>query len=266
MRNIHVNNDDNYATPPKLYDELNKEFNFDFDPCPYNENKITDETDGLLKEWGKSNFVNPPYSRKLKEQFILKAIEEQKKGKTSVFLVPVSTSTRLFHDLIKPNATDIRYLKGRIKFGKRDSDGVFYLPLDKNGKSQSGTKDSMIVVFGLKKIIYVAHPIGGDVENNIKKVIAICTEINLTEPNIIPFVPYLSDLYALDDSKPEERERGLSNCLFMLKKGFIDEIWLYGDRISNGMRSEINICLEVGIKVTPKSIEIRKILWELPQK
>ncbi len=52
MRNIHINNDDNYATPPEFYEQLNKRFNFDFDPCPYSESEITPETDGLLKEWG----------------------------------------------------------------------------------------------------------------------------------------------------------------------------------------------------------------------
>lgn len=103
------------------------------------------------------------------------------------------------------------------------------------------------------KVVYIAHPIGGDLLNNINKVIAICREVNLSEPDIIPFVPYLSDLYALDDSKPEERERGLKNGLSLLKKGFIDEIWLYGDRISNGMRAEIKVCLEVGIKVICKT-------------
>lgn len=145
MKNIHINNDDNYATPPEFYDELNKEFNFDFDPCPYNENEITSETDGLLKDWGRSNFVNPPYSLKLKEAFILKALEEQKKGKQSVFLIPVSTSTKLFHDHIKPNAKEIRFVKGRIKFGKRDIEGNFI------ANKQNGTKDSMIVIFeGLK--------------------------------------------------------------------------------------------------------------------
>jgi len=146
-RNIHINNDDNYATPPELYNELNKRFCFDFDPCPYNENPITPETDGLLKDWGKSNFVNPPYSQKLKEVFILKAIEQQKKGNASVFLIPVSTSTKLFHDHILPNAKNIEFLKGRIKFGKYDENGNFYLPLNKNGKTQSGTKDSMLVIF-----------------------------------------------------------------------------------------------------------------------
>ncbi len=66
-------------------------------------------------------------------------------------------------------------------------------------------------------------------------------------------MPYLSDLYCLDDNIPQERNRGLKNGLFMLKKGFIDEIWLYGNRISNGMRSEINICKQVGIKIVPKT-------------
>ena len=145
MKNIHINNDDNYATPPELYNELNKEFNFDFDPCPYNEGDIIN--DGLKIDWGKSNFVNPPYSQKLKEQFIIKGIEEMKKGNISVFLIPVSTSTKLFHDYIKPNVSEIRFLKGRVKFGKINDNGEFYYPLNKYGKVQSGTKDSMIVIF-----------------------------------------------------------------------------------------------------------------------
>ena len=145
MKNIHINNDDNYATPPELYNELNEEFNFDFDPCPYNESEIIN--DGLKINWGKSNFVNPPYSQKLKEQFIIKGIEEMRKGNTSVFLIPVSTSTKLFHNYIKPNANEIRFLKGRVKFGKINDNGEFYYPLNKYGKVQSGTKDSMIVIF-----------------------------------------------------------------------------------------------------------------------
>lgn len=145
MRKIHINNDDNYATCPKLYEQLNDRFNFDFDPCPYNEDEIL--IDGLKIEWGRCNFVNPPYSQKLKELFILKAIEEQKLGKTSVFLIPVSTSTKLFHDHILPNSKKIEFLKGCVKFGKLDKDGNFYYPLNKHGKTQSGTKDSMIVIF-----------------------------------------------------------------------------------------------------------------------
>ena len=39
-------------------DELNDDFNFDFDPCPY---PLPDGFDGLTCEWGKSNYVNPPF-------------------------------------------------------------------------------------------------------------------------------------------------------------------------------------------------------------
>lgn len=145
MKKIHINNDDNYATPPEFYEQLNKRFHFDFDPCPYNEWEII--SDGLKMEWGGANFVNPPYSQSLKEAFIKKGIEEMKKGKLCVFLIPVSTSTKLFHDWIKPHATEIEFIKGRIKFGKLDSEWKFYLPLNKKWKTQSGTKDSMIVIF-----------------------------------------------------------------------------------------------------------------------
>ena len=145
-KKIHINNDDNYATPPHIYKELDDRFHFDFDPCPYNEGEIL--VDGLEIEWGKSNFINPPYSRKLKEAFIKKGIEESKKGKVCVFLIPVSTSTALYHDYIKPNATLIEFYRGRIKFMKIDADGNHYLKLNKYGKTQSGTKDSMLVVFG----------------------------------------------------------------------------------------------------------------------
>ena len=130
---------DNWLTPLKFYNELNKEFDFDFDPCPYNPGEIVNN--GLKIEWGKSNFVNPPYSPNLKRAFIIKGIEEKKKGKTSVFLIPVDTGTKLFHDIIKPNAAEIRFVKGRIQFEKLDNKG-------NRVKMKGGNPlDSMIVIF-----------------------------------------------------------------------------------------------------------------------
>ena len=123
---------DNWATPKEVYDKLNAEFHFDFDPCP-----LFYKVDGLKIEWRKSNFVNPPYSRKIKEAFIKKALEESKKGKRCVMLLPVSTSTKIFHEVILPNA-EIRFWEGRIKFlfdGKE------------NEKYKAGQMDSMIVIF-----------------------------------------------------------------------------------------------------------------------
>jgi len=144
MKNRSLTNSDNWATPKSLYDELNSEFNFDFDPCPLNLQKITPKTDGLCIDWGYSNFINPPYSRKLKDLFVARAIEFKNKGRICVMLLPVSTSTKLFHNLILPNAGEIRFLRGRVKFEGVNTFGEFV-----TGKS--GMHDSMVVVFNGKK-------------------------------------------------------------------------------------------------------------------
>lgn len=141
MKNRNLDNNDNWQTPPEFYDKLDKEFNFDFDPCPLNHD--TGKWDGLKIEWGKSNFINPPYSRKLKDSFVKKAVEESKKGKLCVLLLPVSTSTQLFHDYILPNADDIRFLRGRLHFIGINTKG-------EKVSNKAGMHDSMIVI--LKKI------------------------------------------------------------------------------------------------------------------
>lgn len=101
------------------------------------------------------------------------------------------------------------------------------------------------------KVAYIAHPIGGDVLNNLEKIKAIGRKINMEEPEVIPFAHYFFDCYALDDNVPEERERGIKNGIALMRKGFIDEIRLYGDRISTGMSHEIDLAIELGIKVVP---------------
>ena len=98
MKNRNLNHSDHWKTPPEFYNKLDAEFHFNFDPCP-----LYAEFDGLNIEWQSSNYVNPPYSRKLKEAFIRKAWEESKKGKLCVLLLPVSTSTKIFHEVIYPH-------------------------------------------------------------------------------------------------------------------------------------------------------------------
>jgi len=141
MKNRNLPHSDNWATPSYFYDPLNAEFNFDFDPCPLCYETIPQERNGLLIEWGRANFINPPYSKELKTPFILKAIEESKKGKLCVMLLPVSTSTKLFHDIILPNISEpIRFVKGRIKFIGHNTKGELV-------SNKSPMHDSMIVIF-----------------------------------------------------------------------------------------------------------------------
>lgn len=54
---------------------------------------------------------------------------------------------------------------------------------------------------------------------------------------------------AMDDSIPEERERGIKNDTYLIKEGFIDELRLYGDRVSNDMQAEASLATRCNIPV-----------------
>jgi hypothetical protein len=73
-----------WLTPPEIFKKLNDEFHFDFDPCPYPK---PEGFDGLTIEWGKSNYVNPPFKGPTK--WVYKAIREYGKGKKVVFVFPL---------------------------------------------------------------------------------------------------------------------------------------------------------------------------------
>jgi site-specific DNA-methyltransferase (adenine-specific) len=109
---------DDWKTPKKFYEELDKEFDFDFDPCPTHPNY-----DGLFIEWGERNFVNPPYRHW--QLWVEKGYEEWKKGKTIVFLLAARTDTKAFHDYILPYASEIRFIKGRLKFDEHKNAAPF---------------------------------------------------------------------------------------------------------------------------------------------
>ncbi len=124
---------EHWGTPKELYEKLNKVFDFNFDPTPFNP-----ESNGLEIDWGTRTFINPPYSRQL-GKWIKKGYEESQKGKIVVMLLPSRTDTRWFHGYCTKG--DILFIKGRLKFEKKGSD------VDKT-KWTSAFFPSMIVVFG----------------------------------------------------------------------------------------------------------------------
>lgn len=112
---------DFWETPQELFDELNKEFNFTLDPCSSHQNAkckkhYTISDDGLSKSWkNEIVFVNPPYGRQI-HKWVKKCYVEYTYGATVVLLIPARTDTSYWHNWIFNRATEIRYLRGRVKF------------------------------------------------------------------------------------------------------------------------------------------------------
>ena len=82
-----------WLTPPELLAELDAEFGFDFDPCPF---PLPDGFDGLTADWGDSNYVNPPFGTIIHEgkkkgptAWVRKAITEHEQGKRVVLVYPI---------------------------------------------------------------------------------------------------------------------------------------------------------------------------------
>lgn len=100
-----------------------------------------------------------------------------------------------------------------------------------------------------KKVVYIAHPIGGDVENNKKKVLDICREVHVNSEAIIPTAPYITTLLYLDDNIPKERKIGIEANKKLFENGGFDELWLCGPRISEGMREEVEWCIKLDIPI-----------------
>ena len=136
-KGLFTSNTNEWATPIKFFEDLNKEFNFTLDPCATDENAkcrkyFTEKENGLIQDWhGEVVFCNPPYGREL-PQWVKKCYEEHiKHGITVVMLIPARTDTSYFHEYIY-GKSEIRFIRGRLKF---------------NDCKQSAPFPSMLVIY-----------------------------------------------------------------------------------------------------------------------
>ena len=123
---------DEHSTPQWLFDLLDKEFHFECDAAATVSNTkckffIGAAYDSLKTEWlsdgiHETFWCNPPYSQIA--AFLKKAYEESQKGALVVCLIPVRSDTYYWHDYVM-KAQEIRFVKGRLKFGDATTGAPF---------------------------------------------------------------------------------------------------------------------------------------------
>ena len=117
-----------WETPQDLFDEINKKFYFTLDACATSENAkvkkyFTKADDGLSLPWDGRTWCNPPYGREI-GKWVEKAYREAKRGAKTVMLIPSRTDTKWFHEFIYQQH-EIRFIKGRLKFGDQKNSAPF---------------------------------------------------------------------------------------------------------------------------------------------
>jgi phage N-6-adenine-methyltransferase len=116
-----------WGTPPDLFDELDREFNFTLDVCATPDlakcaDFFTPEQDGLSQEWTGVCWMSPPYGETI-GHWMAKASESAAAGALVVCLVPARTDTGWWWDHCING--EIRFLRGRLKFDGAESSAPF---------------------------------------------------------------------------------------------------------------------------------------------
>lgn len=96
-----------------------------------------------------------------------------------------------------------------------------------------------------RPLVYIASPFAGDTEYNLSRARGYCRFA--VSKGCIPIAPHLHFPQFLDDGDSEQRELGLFFALILLGK--CEELWAFGERISEGMSREIAKAKKRGLPV-----------------
>ncbi|MDR3587332.1 MAG: DUF4406 domain-containing protein [Desulfosporosinus sp.] len=94
-------------------------------------------------------------------------------------------------------------------------------------------------------MVYICSPLRGNVERNIAKAVGYCRFA--TTRGVLPLAPHIIFTQFLDDEVSGERELGLQLGLEILKH--CSELYVFGDRVSDGMSGEIKVANQLGIPI-----------------
>ena len=95
------------------------------------------------------------------------------------------------------------------------------------------------------KFVYVCSPLRGDIETNVRRAHGYCRFV--IQQGALPLAPHAIFTTFLDDTIPQERQLGMALGLELMER--VDELWVFGKRITEGMRSEIEVAGERNIPI-----------------
>lgn len=84
-------------------------------------------------------------------------------------------------------------------------------------------------------IVYICSPFAGDIDKNTINAKKYCRFA--IQQGFMPIAPHLLYPQILDDNNTSDRKLGLLFGNILMDR--CSEIWVFGDKISNGMKSEI---------------------------
>lgn len=127
LASLRLSDNDLWATPQHVFDALDEEFHFTLDVCADDDNHKCENyynvnQDGLTREWTGVCWMNPPYGKTI-GKWVRKAAESAEAGAVVVGLLPNRTDTNWWQDVMR--ASEIRFVKGRLKFGDADYGAPF---------------------------------------------------------------------------------------------------------------------------------------------
>ena len=107
-----------------------------------------------------------------------------------------------------------------------------------------------------RPLVYICSPFSGKVKRNKWKARKYCRFA--LEQHTIPFAPHLLFPQFMDDNNPEERQTAMFMNMVMLGK--CEQLWVFGENYSNGMKEEIRKAKERKKKIRYFTEKMEEIL------
>ena len=108
-----------------------------------------------------------------------------------------------------------------------------------------------------QKVVLIGYPLdGGDPIEIARVIIGICKEIQ--DEDIVPYSPEFLFLPICSLKEAEWQRRIAVARRLGLCRGFFEELWLFGDHLTQEMKEEIIIGVTMGIPVVGMTVGVKE--------